>query len=114
MPKAPELTEDQKRQVAETLTRWASLHPHADEPLIVLPGMGRTLSPREMAEAAHQPDTKMGQLVYRLFAIGIMPDEVEPPETLDQILADFRKDADMWAAEKSSASKPKKPGGPKV
>ncbi len=103
---APDLTEDQKKQVADTIIYWASVHPRPDE-------ANFNYSPREMAEGLANPDSKAAQFLYRLFANGIAADEFDAhPETLDHILSSFKRDADKWAAEKKSAPKPKKSGGP--
>jgi len=110
MPKAPELTEEQKKQVAETIIYWASVHPNPDQPLATSPSSGKTITVREWAQAAAQPDSEDGKKLFLVFSRSLIPDDIEQPETLDQILADYRKDADAWAAQKKPVSKPRKSG----
>lgn len=107
MPKVPPLTETQIKKLAETLTRWASVHPRPDEPL------DYGYSPRQIAKGMANPDPNAVQSFYRFFSTGIMMDPYDPrPQTLDQILAFYKREANGWAAEKKPV-KPKLPRPPR-
>jgi hypothetical protein len=96
MPRdVPFLNSDQRNEIAETLRAWAASHPRAESPLIQLAD-GSELSPLDMARAVEEPDSPRGALLYRVFAAGTIEDEVERPETLDEILTDYRKDTATW------------------
>lgn len=89
---APELSKEQRRAIENTLARWAEVHPRPDAPIIQLAD-GSELTPRTIAIAVQDPDSERGQLMFRVFATGLIADDVEEPETLEQILADFTGDA---------------------
>jgi hypothetical protein len=91
----PFLNADQRTQIAETLRAWAASHPQAASPLIQLAD-GSELSPLDMARAVEEPDSPRGAFLYRVFAAGTIKDEVERPETLEEILADYRNDTETW------------------
>jgi len=96
MPRdVPFLNADERTQIAETLRAWAASHPRAESPLIQLAD-GSELSPLDMARAVQEPDSPRGAFLYRVFAAGTIEDEVERPETLEEILADYRKDTETW------------------
>ena len=57
---------------------------------------GSELSPLDMARAVAEPDSPRGAFLYRVFAAGTIEDNVERPETLEEILADYRKDTEIW------------------
>ncbi|PXX06372.1 hypothetical protein [Mycolicibacterium moriokaense] len=90
------LDERQQRQIAETLQAWAEVHPHRHQPVIALID-GSELTPVDMAVAAAHPDSPRGQHLLRVFAAGLIPDDDEKPETLEQILDDYLQDAKRWS-----------------
>ena len=55
---------------------------------------GSELTPRDIARAVLEPDSVHGALLYRVFAAGLVADDVERPEPLEAILEDFQRDAD--------------------
>ena len=97
MPRdVPFLNPDQRTLIAETLRAWAASHPRAESPLIQLAD-GSELSPLDMAgRAVEEPDSPRGAFLYRVFAAGTIEDNMERPETLEEILADYRKDTEIW------------------
>ena len=100
MPReVPNLSNEQRVQIAETLRPWAESHPYPDSPLIQLAD-GSELSPRDMARAVAEPDSQKGSLLYRVFAAGTIEDDVERPESLEEILAPFQRDTEVWQREK--------------
>jgi hypothetical protein len=52
-----------------------------------------------MARAAAEPESLRGRLLFRVFAAGTIED-VERPETLEDILADYWKDIEARGSEK--------------
>jgi hypothetical protein len=90
------LDERQQRQVAETLQAWAEVHPRRHQPVIALMD-GSELTPKDMAVAAAHPDSPRGKHLLRVFAAGLIHDDDEQPETLEQILDDYRQDAKRWS-----------------
>jgi hypothetical protein len=100
MPRdVPALSESQRRRIAETLKLWAEHHPHPDLPVIQLAD-GSELTPRDMAHSVNEPDSQRGLLLYRVFAVGLIKDDVEPPETLEEILSDYWVDIRNWQYER--------------
>jgi hypothetical protein len=95
MPEFPGLTESQRHQIEQTLKVWANVHPCPDLPVIQLAD-GSELTPRDMAAAVADPESRRGRLLYRVFAKGLIDDGIEPPETLDGILADYWRDVENW------------------
>ena len=57
---------------------------------------GSELTPSEMADAVAKPDSPRGQLLLRVFAAGLITDNVERPETLEEILSDYQEDTRRW------------------
>lgn len=100
----PELTEAQRKTIAATLYDWAKAHPRPDLPIIQL-GDQSELTPRDIANAAAEPDSPRGRMLLRVFAIGLMADDAEPRETLEQILSDFVSDEKYWAEHRAPASR---------
>ncbi len=117
----PDLNESQKQLVAETLKYWASVHPEPDKVLgydAHIEG-GRVvediITPHKMAEAAAQPESNLGfKHIFRSFAIATKSydDDIQPPSSLNQVMANYRKEADEWAAQKLSAPAPRRSRGP--
>lgn len=93
------LNESQRHEIAKTLRVWADYHPYRNLPIIELAD-GSELTPESMALAAAEPDSRRGRLIYRLFAVGLIDDSVEPPETLGQILAGYWRDIELWRSER--------------
>lgn len=90
------LSVHQQQQVADTLRAWAEVHPCRHRPVIALVD-GSELTPMDMAVAAAHPNSPRGQHLMRVFAAGLIPDDDEEPETLDQILEDYWQDAKRWS-----------------
>ncbi len=96
MPRdVPSLNAAQRQQIAETLHAWAEVHPRRDLPIVALMD-GSELTPLEMADAVGNPNSPRGQLLLRVFAAGLIPDNVERPETLEEILSDYQEDTRRW------------------
>ena|ERR1700760_2627931 len=95
----PILSESQRRLIAETLKLWAEHHPYPDLPVIQLAD-GSELTPRDIAHSINEPDSRRGILLYRVFAVGLIKDEIEPPETLEEILSDYLVDIRNWQYER--------------
>jgi hypothetical protein len=91
----PHLSEDQRRHISDALHSWADVHPRRDLPIVALID-GSELTPLDMARAVDDPQSPRGQHVLRVFAAGLIDDDVEAPETLDEILEYFWKDAARW------------------
>jgi hypothetical protein len=91
----PALNEGQRSLIAKTLNEWAKYHPRPMLPIIQLAD-GSELTPSNIANAVAEPDSYRGRLVYRVFAAGLIEDDVEPPETLEDILSDYRRDIEIW------------------
>jgi hypothetical protein len=88
--------EEQRQQIAATLQAWAEVHPRRYQPIVALFD-GSELTPMDMARAAAEPDSPRGQHLLRVFAAGLVPDDDEEPETLEQILDDYWQDAKRWS-----------------
>ncbi|MBC9729676.1 hypothetical protein [Streptomyces sp. TRM68367] len=101
--KVQELTESERQRIAETLSRWAAVHPRRNLPIIALAD-GTELTPAGMAEAVASPGSPHGEYLFRSFAVALTADDVEEPEDLDTILADYERDADQWAKESFSGA----------
>jgi hypothetical protein len=84
----PTLIAAQKQQVVVALARWAEAHPTPDEPVLGM-STGATLSARQMADAVADPSSEEGAWIFRSFARALIPDEVETPLTLEDILAGY-------------------------
>jgi hypothetical protein len=95
LPRGVRLDEGQRRQIAEALHAWAEVHPRRDLPVVALID-GSELTPIEMARAAEEPESPRGQHLLRVFAAGLIADDVEEPETLEQILSDYWRDTYRW------------------
>ena len=95
LPRRVRLGEGEQLQIAETLLAWAEVHPHPDLPVVALID-GSELTPMDMARAAAEPDSPRGQHLLRVFAAGLIADDVEEPETLEQILNDYWQDTNRW------------------
>jgi hypothetical protein len=96
MPRfAVHLDESQQRQIAEALQAWAEVHPRQDLPVVSLID-GSELTPIDMARAAAEPNSPRGQHLMRVFAAGLIDDDFEKPETLEEILSDFWHDTRQW------------------
>jgi hypothetical protein len=96
MPReVPYLNDEQRGRIVETLGAWASVHPRRNLPIVGLAD-GSELTPLDMANAVADPDSPRGQHLFRVFAAGLIDDDVETPETLDQILDDYRLDTLRW------------------
>jgi hypothetical protein len=91
----PHLEEYQRQKISEALHAWAEVHPRRDLPIVALID-GSELTPMDMARAVDEPDSPRGQHLLRVFAAGLIADKLEPAETLDEILDDYRKDANRW------------------
>jgi len=91
----PSLDKTQRQQIAETLHEWAEVHPRRDLPVVALMD-GSELTPLEMAAAVGDPDNPRGQYLLRVFAAGLIADQEESPETLEEILSDYREDTRRW------------------
>jgi hypothetical protein len=89
----PHLSPRERGAIVETLQRWAAVHPRRNLPLLGFLD-GSELTPAEIAEAVASPESPRGQFLLRVFAAGLIPDRVEEPEELTQILADFQRDAE--------------------
>lgn len=95
MPRGVHLDEREQRQIAETLQAWAEVHPHRNLPVIALID-GSELTPLDMARAAAEPDSPRGRQLLRVFAAGLIADDDEKLESLDQILDDYWQDTKRW------------------
>ena len=96
MPReVPYLHDEERGQIVETLTEWARVHPRRNLPMVGLAD-GSELTPQDMADAVADPDSPRGEHLFRVFAAGLIGDEVERPETLGEILDDYRKDTARW------------------
>jgi hypothetical protein len=96
MPReVPYLNDEERERIVETLTAWARVHPRRNLPIVGLAD-GSELTPQDMANAVADPNSPRGQHLFRVFATGLIADEVERPETLDEILDDYRKDTARW------------------
>jgi hypothetical protein len=103
MPRdVPKLSGQEREEIARTLAEWADAHPHPDIPLIALVE-GTDLSPREIAAAVQDPESRTGRMLYRVFATALIEDEVEKPESLQEILSDFRHDTESFQYETESS-----------
>jgi hypothetical protein len=91
----PELSSAQRKEIASVLSMWAEVHPRADLPLISLLD-GSELTPRDLAAAAREPTSQRGALIYRVFAAGLIPTELDEPHDLETILAAFYRDIERW------------------
>ena len=91
----PDLSSDQREQITSVLSRWAEFHPRADLPLIQLLD-GSELTPRDLAAAAREPSSERGALIFRVFAAGLIPTQLDEPQELETILAAFARDIDEW------------------
>jgi hypothetical protein len=96
MPRdVPPLSEAERSLITKTLVEWASTHPRPAAPIIQLADASE-LSPVDIANAVAEPKSRRGQFIFRVFAAGLIEDPVEPPESLETILSDFRADIDRW------------------
>jgi hypothetical protein len=93
----PELSSSQRRAIALTVIRWAEAHPRPDTPIVQLVD-NTELTPQDMARALVDEASSRGQLLYRVFAAGLIKDSVEEPEALEEILSDFERDIERWSA----------------
>jgi hypothetical protein len=91
----PTLSRSQREAIRSTVVRWAAVHPKPDRPIIQLAD-GSEASPRDMAQAVGHPESRLGRYIFRVFAVGLIPDEIEEPETLQQMLDDFGRDIELW------------------
>jgi hypothetical protein len=92
----PTLSDPQRAQIIEVISLWARVHPHRDLPIVGLAD-GSEYTPMEIARALADSDDPRGSYLLRVFAAGLIPDGTGGPESLDDILADFRRDAARWA-----------------
>ena len=91
----PPLGPEERKRIAGVLSYWGRSHPKRETPIIQLAN-GSELTPLDIALAVEEGDALRGQLLFRVFAAGLLDDGVEPPESLDEILADFERDAAEW------------------
>jgi hypothetical protein len=91
----PTLTSDQRERISSVLSIWAEFHPRPALPLIQLAD-GSELTPRDLAEAAQEPASERGSMIYRVFACGLIPTQLDEPQDLESILAAFERDVDEW------------------
>ena len=100
------------QSVAAVLREWGALHPVPDAPVLAV-AAGAEITPREIAAAMDNvlvsgaevpvelPDT--AKTLYMLFNVAMFgePDLEfgEEPETLDNILQDFKRDIESWSSE---------------
>jgi hypothetical protein len=89
------LSRSQRQTIQTTVVSWAAVHPDPDRPIILLAD-GSEVSPRDIAQAVVHPESPLGRYFYRVFAVGLITDEIDGPQTLDQILSAFRKDTEIW------------------
>src|SRR5438034_10065064 len=100
MPRdVPDLERSQREAIVTTLVRWAEAHPRRDIPLIQFAD-GSEMTPRDIARALVESESPRGQMLFRVFAAGLIEDNVEPHESLGQIPADFRRDTERWLAQR--------------
>lgn len=90
MPITPKFNAAERAKIATVLRAWAENHPEPDTPVLGF-ATGETLSPRDIARASAEPETKNGKWLLRLFAYATDP---EDGETLDDVLARFSHDDD--------------------
>src|SRR5260370_29508454 len=90
------LSLNQRQAIQATVVRWATVHPDPDRPIIHLAD-GSEVSPRDIAQAIIHPQSQLGSYLYRVLAVGLVPDEIEEPQTLEKILDAFRKDTEIWS-----------------
>lgn len=96
MPReVPALDPGQVELIAEVLSRWGEVHPRPEMPIIQLAD-GSELTPRDISAAVRGPDSRRGRLLFRVFAVALVDDGVEPSESLERMLTDFERDADEW------------------
>ncbi len=97
MPReVPYLDQGQRGQIVATLAAWARVHPRRDLPIVGL-AEGSEVTPREMADAVSDPASPLGQHLFRVFAAGLIADDIERREELTEILDDFRRDTAQWS-----------------